>query len=159
VAGVFLIDVRLEIAAWLAAAAHEVPQELGDFGVLIRGGWTEGTALLLDPCSGLTFLVGGLVACAASARIDAEFLVPSAAGNFIYIGASDLVPEVNKHRDLSADISHVVAFVAGIAPLRSIRLALQPWGRRFLRETPAAFRPSLASRGSAPSIGVGSTPS
>jgi len=126
VAGVFLIDVRLGIAAWLAAAAHEIPQELGDFGVLVHGGWKKGTALLLNLFSGLTFLVGGLVTYAASASIDVEFLVSFAAGNFIYIGASDLVPEVNKHRDLGANVTHFVAFVAGIGLLWAIRLALEP---------------------------------
>jgi zinc and cadmium transporter len=47
VAGAFLIDVRVGITTWLAAAAHEVPQELGDFGILIHGGWRKGSALLL----------------------------------------------------------------------------------------------------------------
>ena len=124
VAGVFLIDVRLGIAAWLAAAAHEVPQELGDFGVLIHGGWDKGKAVLLNLCSGLTFLIGGLVAYAASAQLDVAFLVPFAAGNFIYIAASDLVPEVNKHRDVRANVVHFGAFVAGIALLWVIRVAL-----------------------------------
>jgi zinc and cadmium transporter len=126
VAGVFLIDVRLGLAAWLAAAAHEVPQELGDFGVLIHGGWKKATALLLNLVSGLAFLVGGLVAYAASARVEIGFLVPFAAGNFIYIGASDLVPEVNKHRDLRANVLHFGSFVAGIALLWGIRVALEP---------------------------------
>ena len=126
VAGVFLIDVRLGIAAWLAAAAHEVPQELGDFGVLVHGGWKKSTALLLNLCSGLTFLLGGLVAFAASARIDVGFLVPFAAGNFIYIGASDLVPEVNKHRELRTNLLHFGAFVAGIALLWGMHVALEP---------------------------------
>jgi zinc and cadmium transporter len=126
VAGVFLIDIRLGITAWLAAAAHEVPQELGDFGVLIHGGWDRGRALLLNLISGLTFLLGGMVAYAASARIDVEFLVPFAAGNFIYIGASDLVPEVNKHRDVSANVVHFSSFVAGIALLWTIRVVLDP---------------------------------
>jgi zinc and cadmium transporter len=125
VAGVFLIDVRLGMAAWLAAAAHEVPQELGDFGVLIHGGWRKGTALLLNLLSGLTFLVGGLVAYAASARVEVAFLVPFAAGNFIYIGASDLVPEVNKHRDVGANVVHFGAFAAGIALLWWIRMGLE----------------------------------
>jgi zinc and cadmium transporter len=62
VAGVFLIDVRLGIMAWIAAAAHEIPQELGDFGVLIHSGWSRRRALLFNFASGLTFLVGGLVA-------------------------------------------------------------------------------------------------
>lgn len=124
VAGVFLIDVRLGIAAWLAAAAHEVPQELGDFGVLIHGGWKKATALVLNLFSGLTFLLGGLVAYAVSARIEVGFLVPFAAGNFIYIGASDLVPEVNKHRDIRANVLHFGSFIAGIALLWGIRVAL-----------------------------------
>jgi zinc and cadmium transporter len=126
VAGVFLVDVRLGVAAWLAAAAHEVPQELGDFGVLVHGGWKKGTALLLNLLSGLTFLVGGLVAYAASARIEVAFLVPFAAGNFVYIGASDLVPEVNKHREVRANVVHFASFTAGIALLWAIRLALAP---------------------------------
>lgn len=126
VAGVFLIDVRLGLAAWLAAAAHEVPQELGDFGVLIHGGWRKRTALILNLVSGLTFLVGGLVAYAASARIDVGFLVAFAAGNFIYIGASDLVPEVNKHHDVRSNLVHFAAFVAGIALMWAIRVLLEP---------------------------------
>lgn len=126
VAGVFLIDVRLGIAAWLAAAAHEVPQELGDFGVLVHGGWGKGTALLLNLLSGLTFLVGGVVAWAASTRLDVGFLAPFAAGNFLYIGASDLVPEVNKHRGAGADVLHFGAFVTGIALLWIVRVALEP---------------------------------
>jgi zinc and cadmium transporter len=124
IAGVFLIDVRLGIAAWLAAAAHEVPQELGDFAVLVHGGWRKGSALLLNLLSGLTFLAGGLLAYAVSARIGVEFLVPFAAGNFLYIGASDLVPEVNKHREARANLVHFVAFAAGLALLWAIRLLL-----------------------------------
>ncbi len=126
VAGVFLIDVRLGLAAWLAAAAHEIPQELGDFGVLIHGGWSKTTALLLNGASGLTFLVGGLVAYAASERIEVGFLVPFAAGNFLYIGASDLVPEVNKHRDFGRNVLHFASFVAGIGLLWVIRIVLEP---------------------------------
>lgn len=77
IAGVFLVDIRLGIAAWLAAAAHEVPQELGDFGVLIHGGWKKRTALLVNLLSGLTFLVGGMVAYVASLELDVRWLVHS----------------------------------------------------------------------------------
>jgi len=59
IAGTFLIDVRLGITSWLAAAAHEIPQELGDFGVLVHGGWSKRRALLFNVLSGLTFLLGG----------------------------------------------------------------------------------------------------
>ncbi len=124
IAGVFLVDVRLGIAAWLAAAAHEVPQELGDFGVLIHGGWKRKSALLMNLASGLLFLLGGLVAYAASSRFDVGFLVPFAAGNFLYIGAADLVPEVNKHRDARDNLIHFCAFGLGIALLWGIRIGL-----------------------------------
>jgi len=125
VAGVFLIDVRLGIMAWLAAAAHEVPQELGDFGVLIHGGWKRRSALLFNLLSGSTFLLGALVTWFASRTIDVSFLVPFAAGNFLYIGASDLVPEVNKHRDVSRGVIHFVAFAAGLALLWALRVGFE----------------------------------
>jgi len=117
VAGAFLIDIRLGIVTWLAAAAHEVPQELGDFGVLVHGGWSKRSDLLFNLLSGLTFLVGGLVAYAASLRLDVTWLVPLAAGNFLYIGASDLVPEVNKAHSLKANLLHFVVFASGLGLL------------------------------------------
>lgn len=117
IAGAFLMDVQLGIAAWLAAAAHEVPQELGDFAVLVHGGWPKRKALLFNVLSALTFLVGALLAYAASFRIDVAFLVPLAAGNFLYIGASDLVPEVNRAHTLGANLVHFGAFAAGLGLL------------------------------------------
>ncbi len=120
IAGVFLLDTRLGIAAWLAAAAHEVPQELGDFGVLVHGGWKRSSALLFNLLSGLTFLVGGLVAYVASFELDVRWLVPLAAGNFLYIGASDLVPEVNKAHSLDANLLHFTAFAGGLGLLFAV---------------------------------------
>ncbi|MFC1695614.1 ZIP family metal transporter [Pseudomonadota bacterium] len=115
VAGIFLIDIRLGIMAWLAAAAHEVPQELGDFAILINGGWKKSTALLFNVLSALTFLAGGLTAFFVSTEISTGFLIPFAAGNFLYIGASDLVPEVNRHNETKSNIIHFLMFTLGIA--------------------------------------------
>lgn len=124
VAGVFLMDARLGIAAWLAAAAHEVPQELGDFGVLVHGGWAPRKALLMNLLSGLTFLLGGLLAWWMASDLDISFLIPLAAGNFLYIAASDLVPEVTKHRDGPANVLHFACFGAGLALMWLTRIAL-----------------------------------
>jgi len=124
IGAVFLTDIHLGLTAWLAAAAHEVPQELGDFGVLIHGGWSRRKALLFNLFSGLTFLVGGIVAWMASAKLEVSFLVPFAAGNFIYIGASDLVPEVNKHRDPATNIIHFLCFVGGLGLLWLMRVVV-----------------------------------
>ncbi|MGE0228271.1 MAG: ZIP family metal transporter [Dehalococcoidia bacterium] len=96
VAGTFLIDARLGIVTWFVAAAHEVPQELGDFGILVSRGWRKRQALTYNLLSGLTFLVGALVAYVASGGLDTDLLVPFAAGNFIYIASSDLLPELRE---------------------------------------------------------------
>lgn len=117
VAGTFLIDIRLGIVTWLAAAAHEIPQELGDFGVLVHSGWSKPRALLFNVLSALAFLVGSLVAYAASFTIDVVWLVPFAAGNFLYIGASDLVPEIRGHPSAAENLLHFAAFAAGLALL------------------------------------------
>ena len=120
VAGAFLVDIRVGITTWLAAAAHEVPQELGDFGVLVHAGWDRRKALLYNVLSALTFLVGGIVAYAASSRIDVSFLLPLAAGNFVYIAASDLVPQLNKERGFTRGALHFVSVLAGAGLLLAI---------------------------------------
>jgi zinc and cadmium transporter len=126
VAGTFLIDIRLGIVTWLAAAAHEVPQELGDFGVLVHGGWPRRQALFYNVLSALTFLLGGIIAYFASFRLDVSFLVPFAAGNFIYIAAADLIPEVKAHADLKTNFIHFIAFAAGVMLMLVVKLALEP---------------------------------
>jgi zinc and cadmium transporter len=125
VAGAFMIDIRLGITTWFAAAAHEIPQELGDFAVLVHGGWEKSKALLFNVLSALTFPLGGVLAYAVSLRFDVSFLVPFAAVNFIYIAASDLIPEVNKHRELKANITHFGSFVAGCGVLVWIHLLFE----------------------------------
>jgi len=124
VAGTFLIDVRLGITTWLAAAAHEIPQEIGDFGVLVHGGLSTKKALLYNVLSASTFLLGGILAYMFSFTSWVYYLIPFAAGNFLYIGASDLVPEVNKHHHLANNIIHFLSFVSGILILLSIRVWL-----------------------------------
>lgn len=125
VAGAFLIDVRVGINAWLAAAAHEVPQELGDFGILIHGGWNKRKALAYNFLSALTFLLGGLVAYGASFAFDVTFLVPLAAGNFLYIAAADLIPEIKREDTLKLNILHFLSFLVGLGLLLGTRIAFE----------------------------------
>jgi len=122
VAGTFVVDIRLGITTWLVAAAHEVPQELGKYGVLLHGGWSRGRALIVNLLSSLTFLLGGVIAYAASTELDVSFLVPFAAGNFLYIAASDLVPEVNRHHLIRTNLVHFTSFAAGILLLLAIKI-------------------------------------
>ena len=123
VAAAFLIDIKIGISAWLAAAAHEIPQELGDFGILIHGGWKKQRALLYNFLSALIFLIGGLVTYTVSANIDVTYLLPFAAGNFIYIAAADLIPEIKHEDNPIRNIYHFVAFSAGLLLLWLATLA------------------------------------
>lgn len=122
IAGTFLIDVRLGIVTWLAAAAHELPQELGNFAVLIHSGWSRRKALWWTVASQSTFLLGGLATWVGARGFDTSSIVAFAAGNFVYIAASDLVPEVNRHRDARRNVIHFGAFLVGAGALLLLRL-------------------------------------
>jgi zinc and cadmium transporter len=102
-----------------------VPQELGDFGILIHGGWKKSKALLYNLLSALTFLAGGLFAYGASFTFDVTFLLPFAAGNFIYIAAADLIPEIKHEENARVNIVHFLAFLFGIGLLWVVRLAFE----------------------------------
>jgi zinc and cadmium transporter len=120
IGSMFLLDIRLGLSAWLAAAAHEVPQELGDYAVLRHGGWGRLEALGFNVLSGLTFLLGGLLAYVMAGQLDLRWLIPFAAGNFLYIGASDLVPEVNRARTPRENLQHFAAFLSGLGGLYAL---------------------------------------
>jgi zinc and cadmium transporter len=123
IAGTFLIDPRAGIIAWLAAAAHEVPQELGDFGALVHGGWERRRALLWNLISALTFPLGAMLAWALAGAVDLRVLVLFGAGNFIYVAASDLIPEIKAGGDRATGLLHFLCFGAGLALLYGIALA------------------------------------
>lgn len=125
IAGTFLVDTRLGVAACVAAAAHELPQELGDMGVLVYGGWRRKKAVVFNFLSSLTFLAGGLLVYSASFAYDMSFLIPFAAGNFIYIGASDLVPEVNKHKRLLVNVQNFASFGVGIGLMLAVKVFVE----------------------------------
>ena len=112
----FVTSVELGITTTIAIAAHEIPQEIGDFGVLIYGGFEKKKALVLNFIAALTVVFGGFVGYFISQRIDAAttFLLPFAAGGFIYIAATDLVPEIKKELDFKRYFSTIIVFICGI---------------------------------------------
>lgn len=123
VGAIFLSDIQAGIAAWVAAALHEVPQEVGDFGAIVHAGYSRGRALLYNFLSALTFPVGGAVAWALGQRLDVGFLVALGAGSFLYIAAADLLPEVKRAEKLSETGLRFIAFLAGVGLL---------WGARTI---------------------------
>jgi zinc and cadmium transporter len=121
VAASFMTDFQLGVVAWIAAAAHELPQELGDFAILIQGGWSKSRALTYNFLSALSFVAGGLVVYAMSAQMEFTFLIPFAAGNFLYIGAADLIPEIKIGHELHNNILHFLSFASGLGWLLALR--------------------------------------
>jgi zinc and cadmium transporter len=134
VGAAFIVDFRVGLMTWVAAAAHEVPQELGDFGILIHSGWKPRAALAYNFASALTFLIGGIVAYALSDSVNVAFLLPFAAGNFVYIAAADLIPQLASQSSCPPDRDHApsprerleqtAAFAAGIGVLLAAAVLL-----------------------------------
>jgi zinc and cadmium transporter len=120
VAGAFLVDIRVGLITWIAAAAHEIPQELGDFGILVHAGWSKRRALAFNFASALTFLIGGWVAYALSGTFEVTWLLPFAAGNFLYIATVDLMPALTEHPQASRKIVLTTTFTAGLAILWAV---------------------------------------
>jgi zinc and cadmium transporter len=116
IAATFLVDIRLGITTALAIALHEIPQEIGDFGVLLYAGYQKGKALLFNFLVSLTVVLGGIAGFFLSSHIDnmTAYLLPFAAGGFLYISVSDLIPEIRKEADLKKSLLSFVFFLIGI---------------------------------------------
>lgn len=113
----YLVSIPVGIATTLAVVLHEIPQEIWDFGVLIHGGFTKQKALLLNFLTALTAVLGVVIAFLLYRYTDGmiNVLIPFAAGTFIYISGSDLIPELHKENTLSQSIPQILFFVLGIA--------------------------------------------
>jgi len=112
----FVVSLALGISTTIAIAFHEIPQEIGDFGVLVYGGYKRRRALALNFIVALTAIFGGIVGYFLSSHVEGivVFLIPFAAGGFIYIAATDLIPEIKKEADIKKSIITLLVFVAGI---------------------------------------------
>ncbi|MFA7252846.1 MAG: ZIP family metal transporter [Candidatus Paceibacterota bacterium] len=116
IASVFMVDIRLGIATTIAVAIHEIPQEIGDYGVLVYAGFKRKTALLLNYLVAFTVVIGGIVGYFLFSSLASflPFLMPFAAGGFVYIAASDLMPEIKKETNLKKSIISFLIFILGI---------------------------------------------
>lgn len=112
----FMVSVPLGITTTIAIAAHEIPQEIGDFGVLIYGGFEKKKAIFLNFTVALTVVGGGIVGYFISKSVEqaVTFLLPFAAGGFIYIAATDLIPEIKKELNIKKSMATMLIFICGI---------------------------------------------
>lgn len=113
----FLTSVPLGITTSLAVAAHEIPQEIADMGVLLANGLSKKKALILNFLSALTALIGALVAFYFSEFVEVNLYVflSLTAGFFIYISASDLIPQIHERYLVNKKFNQISLFVLGIA--------------------------------------------
>ena len=124
IAAAFVADTGLGVITTLAVITHEIPQELGDFGVLIHGGFSVKKALGFNFLTALTAVLGAVIGflLSSAAALITPVLVAFAAGGFIYIAASDLIPELHKEPRLAKSMSSYIFFLAGIALMYLIKL-------------------------------------
>jgi len=115
-AGAFMLSVPLGITAAIAIILHEIPQEIGDFGVLLKGGFSKTQALKMNLFVSLTAFLGAGVAILFESLIGGiiPYLVAITAGGFIYIAGTDLIPELHKNPKISESLKQLVMILVGI---------------------------------------------
>lgn len=116
IAASFLTNIALGISTTLAVILHEIPQEIGDFSILIYGGWEKKKALIFNFISALTAVAGALGVYFFSKQVSSlvSFLLPFTAGGFIYIAGTDLIPELHKRRKISESMGQFISLTAGL---------------------------------------------
>ncbi|OGF99970.1 hypothetical protein A2Y99_01440 [Candidatus Gottesmanbacteria bacterium RBG_13_37_7] len=116
IAATFLTDINLGVSTAFAVALHEIPQEIGDFGVLLYAGFGKRKALIANFLVALTTILGGIFGYFLSFQMKSfiSYLLPFAAGGFIYIAASDLMPEIRKEESLKKSLISFGVFLIGV---------------------------------------------
>lgn len=116
IAGAFLTDIHLGIVTSLAVAAHEIPQEVGDFAVLLHSGFTRGKAFFYNVLSSTTTVVGGVLAWYTLQDLQPllPFVLAVAASSFIYIAVADLIPTLHQRVEGRATIQQVTLIAIGV---------------------------------------------
>lgn len=124
IAASFLVSIPVGIATTLAVAFHEIPQEIGNFGVLVHAGMGKGRALWFNFLSALTAIGGALVVLFFGTEVETflTIIVALTIGGFIYIAGSDLIPELHKEESTEKSIYQVIFFCIGIGVMALLLL-------------------------------------
>ena len=118
----YLISIPVGIATTLAVILHEIPQEIGDFGVLVHGGFSINKALFYNFLSAIIAILGTIFSLYFSSFFENYnlFLIPLTAGGFIYIAASDLIPELHKEVKISKSVMQLLGLICGVIIMISL---------------------------------------
>lgn len=118
----FLVGPHVGIATTIAVVLHEIPQEIGDFAVLIHAGYTKKRALWLNFLSALAAVVGLIMVIIFGNIVEGASLwfIPIAAGGFIYIAVADLIPELHKTKNVKHSITQLLIIIAGVLSMLAL---------------------------------------
>jgi len=126
IAAAFMIDIKLGVVTALAIIAHEIPQEVGDFLILLHSGYSKKHALLFNLFSSLATVVGGLIAYFALQTVQSWIptILGLAAASMIYVAVADLIPGLHKRTELKATIQQVALIGLGISSIWLVKFVL-----------------------------------
>lgn len=117
IAAAFIADVQVGIVTAIAIIAHEIPQEVGDFLVLLHSGYSRARALALNALSSLAMLAGGLMAYYSLQEMQQviPLLLAFAAASMIYVAVADLIPGLHRRPELAAGVQQILLIASGVA--------------------------------------------
>lgn len=126
IAAAFLADVQLGIVTALAIIAHEIPQEVGDFLILLHSGYTMRQAMIFNLVSSLAMLAGGVLGYVALQSVEQAipWLICIAASSMLYVAVADLIPGLHRRHELSQTALQVVLIAMGVATIWVVHAAL-----------------------------------
>ncbi|MDO9365589.1 MAG: ZIP family metal transporter [Methylotenera sp.] len=119
IAAAFLVDVKLGMVTALAIISHEIPQEVGDFLILLHSGYTKKQAFIFNLVSSLATLIGGLIAYFALQSVMSwiPYILGLAAASMLYVAVADLIPGLHKRTELKATLSQVLLISLGVSSI------------------------------------------
>lgn len=127
IAAAFLVDVKLGMVTALAIISHEIPQEVGDFLILLHSGYSKKQAFIFNLVSSLATLIGGLIAYFALQFVMSwiPYILGLAAASMLYVAVADLIPSLHKRTELKATVSQVLLISLGVATIWLAHILLE----------------------------------
>ncbi|PKO46901.1 MAG: ZIP zinc transporter [Betaproteobacteria bacterium HGW-Betaproteobacteria-22] len=127
IAAAFLVDVKLGMVTALAIISHEIPQEVGDFLILLHSGYSKKQAFIFNLVSSLATLVGGLIAYFALQHVMAwiPYILGLAAASMLYVAVADLIPSLHKRTELKATVAQVLLIALGISTILIVHVLIE----------------------------------
>lgn len=143
IAAAFLTDIQLGIVTSLAVAAHEIPQEVGDFAILLHSGYSRLRALLYNILASLGTVVGGVLAYYGLGDLHAvlPYFLALAASSFIYIAVADLIPSLHEKTDIKTSLQQIGFIVAGVVLILIMQGIAHRYEPDFVELVPVTLEP------------------